>query len=54
MPGMPRGGCRRRHRPDQYEVHKVKMRGRVIMMALAVAALAAVLVAGVAMLMSEP
>jgi len=53
MPGMPRGGYRR-HQPDRYEAHKAKMHGRVIVMALAVGALAAVLVAGVAMLVSEP
>jgi hypothetical protein len=54
MPDMPRGGYRRRHQPDRYEVHKAKMRGRVIVMMLAVGAMAAVLVAGVAMLASEP
>ena len=50
MPGMPRGGYRRRHQPDRYEAHKARMRGRVVVMALAIAALAAVLVACLAML----
>jgi len=53
MPGMPRGGYRRR-RPDRYEVHKARMRGQVLVMVLAAGALMAVLAAGVAMLAETP
>ena len=35
---------------DRFEAHKARMRGRVIVMALAIGALAAVLVAGLTML----